>query len=185
MSVLQYPTLILNKSWHPIGVQTVAEAITKVWLNIASIVDTSDYSQHSWDSWILREPGDADKIIGLANRSIIAPEVIVLNRYNKVPSTTIAFSRRSLFKRDNYTCQYCGKSGNKDLTIDHVVPRVRNGTSDFENCVTACKDCNRKKADRALNEIGMGLLSQPKRPKWSPVYYCSTFLDSWNKFIEK
>lgn len=183
MSMLQQPTLVLNKSWRPIDVQTVAEAITKVWLNIASVVDTTDYSQYSWDNWVKRDPTSNDKTIGLVSGSVIVPEIILLHQYNKVPSVNVAFSRRSLFTRDGYQCQYCGKCS-KDLTIDHVIPRVRDGKSNFENCVAACKDCNRKKADRTLREVGMNLLNLPKTPKWSPTYYCGIFLDSWEKFVD-
>lgn len=184
MSIIQQPTLVLNKSWQPIDVQTVAQAMTKLWLNIASAVDTTDYSLHTWISWSNREKNESDKTIGLVSGSIVAPEIIVLHHYNRVPSTVVSFSRKSLFARDEYKCQYCGKIGSKDLTIDHIVPRVRNGKSNFENCVTACRECNKRKADRSLREAGMNLLTVPRTPKWSPTYYCGTFLPSWKRFIE-
>lgn len=184
MSILQQPTLVLNKSWQPIDVQTTAQAITKLWLNIASAVDITDYSTHSWDSWRVLRRQHIDKTIGIVGGSIDAPEIIVLHNYNKIPSTVVSFSRKSLFARDEHKCQYCGKCGSKDLTIDHVIPRVRNGESNFENCVTACKDCNRRKADRTLKEAGMNLLTIPKTPKWSPTYYCGIFLPSWHKFVD-
>jgi hypothetical protein len=65
----------------------------------------------------------------------------------------------SVLERDNYTCVYCGKEG---LTIDHVVPRAQGGLTTSKNCVTACKSCNSKKADRTPEEAGMPFLYKPK-----------------------
>jgi hypothetical protein len=65
----------------------------------------------------------------------------------------------SVLERDNYTCVYCGKEG---LTIDHVVPRAQGGITSSKNCVTACKSCNSKKADRTPEEAGMPFIYKPK-----------------------
>lgn len=59
--------------------------------------------------------------------------------------------RQAVFERDNYTCQYCGKCGG-DLECDHIVPVSRGGTNDISNLVTACKECNRKKAAKTAEE---------------------------------
>ena len=56
----------------------------------------------------------------------------------------------------------------RELTIDHVIPRVRGGTSSWVNCVLACISCNRRKAHRSLDEAGMHLLRRPFRPRWTP-----------------
>ena len=71
--------------------------------------------------------------------------------------------------RDRETCQYCGaRPGTRELTIDHVVPRVQGGVSSWENCVLACMDCNRRKANRTPEEARMALLERPVKPRWSP-----------------
>lgn len=77
---------------------------------------------------------------------------------NKVP-----FSKRNVMVRDNYRCVYCGRKPEK-VTIDHVVPRSKGGKSSFLNCVSSCKPCNDKKADRTLEESGMNLIKQPYAP---------------------
>ena len=72
------------------------------------------------------------------------PEVITLTGYERLPSAAVAFSRRNIYKRDHYTCQYCGvRPGTEELTIDHVVPRAQGGESRWDNCVLACLACNK------------------------------------------
>ena len=73
--------------------------------------------------------------------------------------TKVPFSKKNVMVRDGFTCQYCGAL--KALTIDHVIPVSRGGKSTFENCVTACKDCNNKKSNKLPSEIFMYLKKQP------------------------
>src|SRR5262249_53364530 len=72
-------------------------------------------------------------------------------------------TRRAVFARDNYACQYCG-SGVR-LTMDHVVPRSRGGLSSWENVVTSCAPCNHRKGDRLPDEIQMFPRIKPRPPK--------------------
>ena len=115
------------------------------------------------------------------------PEVIVLADYDRLPSAAVSFSRRNIFKRDHYTCQYCGcQPGSEELTIDHVVPRSQGGTSTWENCVLACIACNKRKADRTPQQAGMQLRKQPVRPTWKPMYARdSVRIESWSKFVSE
>ncbi|MFX7620976.1 HNH endonuclease signature motif containing protein, partial [Acinetobacter baumannii] len=77
------------------------------------------------------------------------PEIILLSKYDKLPAQRVHFSRRTLYHRDNNTCQYCSKKfSTSDLNIDHVLPRSQGGRSSWENCVLACFKCNSKKANR-------------------------------------
>ena len=83
------------------------------------------------------------------------PEVIVLAEYDRLPTAAVTFSRRNIFKRDHWTCQYCGaQPGSEELTIDHVLPRSQGGISTWENCVLACVACNKRKADRTPEQAG-------------------------------
>ena len=76
------------------------------------------------------------------------------------------FSRAAVFKRDKYTCLYCSKMlGTKEITVDHIIPTSRGGTNSFDNCVSACKDCNIRKGSRLLDEIGMKLNRKPETPE--------------------
>ena len=69
----------------------------------------------------------------------------------------MALSKRKrfeIFKRDAFTCQYCGRQPPLvTLEVDHVTAVSRGGTDHCTNLVTACFDCNRGKSDRELNSI--------------------------------
>lgn len=185
--VLNRPTLVLNRSWQPLGVNTVARALVKVWNDTARVVDPTDYQLYSWEDWSELRADGAEDVIRTANMTLRIPEVIVLTRYNRLPKRKVAFTRRNLFRRDNFTCQYCGNQQRGDqLTIDHVLPRSRGGQSTWSNCVLACSDCNSRKADRTPNEAGMPLLAEPVRPRWKPEYSAKDIrVDSWSKFISE
>ena len=86
------------------------------------------------------------------------PEVVALSGYDRTAGGPVTFSRRNIFKRDHYTCQYCGaQPGSEELTLDHVVPRSQGGVSSWENCVLACMACNKRKADRTPEQARMHL----------------------------
>ena len=121
------------------------------------------------------------------DRGLRVPEVIVLAEYDRLPQAAVSFSRRNIFKRDRWTCQYCGlQPGGSELTIDHVVPRAQGGQSTWDNCVLACEDCNMRKADRTPKQAKMKLLSEPKRPRWTPIYARESIrIASWSKFISE
>lgn len=61
--------------------------------------------------------------------------------------------RFEVFKRDSFTCQYCGQ-GAPDvvLHIDHINPVAGGGTNDIMNLVTSCVDCNLGKGKRELDD---------------------------------
>ena len=81
--------------------------------------------------------------------------VIRLVSYVNVPRDAHRrkITRRAVFARDSWTCQYCGSRSN--LTVDHVIPRSKGGTSSWENIVASCAPCNRRKGDRLPRQAGM------------------------------
>lgn len=186
-SVLVRPTLVLNRNWQPVGVATVAKALTKVWNETARIVDPADYQQYSWENWAELRPGDGDLFIQTNRFQLRVPEVVTLTKYDRLPASAVTFSRRNVFKRDKFMCQYCGtQPGSEELTIDHVLPRAQGGTSTWANCVLACIDCNSRKADRTPEQARMPLRSTPVRPKWKPVYASRGIrIESWSLFISE
>lgn len=183
--VLQRPTLVLNRSWQPVNVATVARALVMVWSDTARVVDPADYQLYDWENWADLEAADDQPFVQAVSQRIRVPEVVTLTDFNRLPSTTVAFSRRNIFKRDRMLCQYCGKKlRSEDATIDHVVPRSHGGGSSWENCVLACVRCNHSKADRTPQKAGLTLLNLPKQPNWNPVYsQYSVRYESWSKFI--
>ncbi|NQT11974.1 MAG: HNH endonuclease, partial [Planctomycetes bacterium] len=107
--------------------------------------------------------------------------------YDRLPTAAVTFSRRNIFKRDRFTCQYCGaQPGSEELTLDHVVPRSQGGESRWDNCVLACLACNKRKADRTPEQARMRLRHKPVRPKWNPLYALRDVrIESWSKFVSE
>jgi 5-methylcytosine-specific restriction endonuclease McrA len=185
--MLTRPTLVLNRNWQAIGVASVARSLTLVAAERARIVDPSTFQQYTWADWAQLVPPDDEVFIQSVKFRLRVPEVITLTEYDRVPTNAVTFSRRNIYKRDRYTCQYCHKQlGSEALTIDHVLPRSRGGTSTWENCVLACLDCNKHKADRTPTEAHMPLKKTPVRPMWRPLYARQGVrIESWSKFLSE
>jgi 5-methylcytosine-specific restriction endonuclease McrA len=184
--VLNDATLVLNRNWVPVNLTTVLDALCKLYAGSARAIKPDDYSLHDFDSWASLKVAEGAPRVQTASIAIQVPEVIVLSHYASVPDRGIAFSRLNLYKRDRYTCQYCGRHPSvTELTIDHVVPRSRGGMSSWTNCVVACVQCNFKKANRTPAEAGMVLKKAPVKPDRSPqlVFARVQRKVSWEKFI--
>jgi len=186
-NALQRPALVLNRNWQAVNVATVGRAMIMLWNDAARVVDPLDYQTYAWSDWAELRPGAGEAFIQSVRQRLRVPEVIVLAEYNRLPTGAVSFSRRNLFKRDHWACQYCGVQPSGDeLTIDHVVPRSRGGTSTWENCVLACVECNKRKADRSPREARMKLRKTPIRPKWQPFYAREgQQMESWSKFVSE
>lgn len=183
--ILQRPTLVLNRNWQPVNVATVARALILVWNNAAKVVDPADYQLYDWADWSRLTPCTDELFVRLVRQRLRVPEVIALSEFDRMPTSQVTFSRRNVFKRDRFTCQYCHQQpGSDELTIDHVVPRAHGGQSTWTNCVLACLNCNSRKADRTPEQAGMRLQKAPVRPSWKPIYTDHTLrVESWSKFI--
>src|SRR4051794_13912573 len=126
LNVLQRPTLVLNKNWQPVNVTTVARALVLVWNESALVVDPESFQLYDWNDWSGFVPRDSDLFIQAVTMRLKVPEVVTLSGYDRLPTASVSFSRRNIFKRDHYACQYCGtQPGTHELTIDHVQPRSR------------------------------------------------------------
>ncbi|RPI90689.1 MAG: HNH endonuclease, partial [Planctomycetaceae bacterium] len=143
--------------------------------------------QYTWADWARLMPQDDELFVQAVTFKVRVPEIITLTAYDRVPRNSVAFSRRNIFRRDQYSCQYCGaEPGSEELTIDHVLPRSRGGTSTWENCVLACLDCNARKANRTPAEARMPLRKPPVRPAWQPMYAWSKVrIASWSQFLSE
>ena len=98
------------------------------------------------------------------------PKHVVLKNYVFVPYKQFSPTRKNILRRDNNTCQYCSCHLNKNnATIDHVLPRSRGGKHKWDNVVSCCLKCNRKKGNRTPSEAKMELLSNPKPLKYGPI----------------
>jgi 5-methylcytosine-specific restriction endonuclease McrA len=113
------------------------------------------------------------------------PSVIRLSHQVHRPRPRLKLSRRAVFRRDNFTCQYCGLQSNR-LTIDHVIPRHRGGKHVWNNVVSACPACNRRKGGKTLEEAHMTLYRKAAEPSASMrslfAHYLIEYHD-WEPFI--
>ena len=187
MSALQGRVLLLNKSWMPITTVTVKRAMQLLFGDVARVVDHRDYSTYDFESWAdLGEVFDEGDVILTPRFKIPVPDVLVLDDYNAVPTQRVTFTRKNLYKRDAYTCQYCGKKPkSQELTIDHVTPRSKGGRSTWENCVLACLKCNHKKGSKTLKEAGLKLIHKPIEPPRQRMLMAlgGERRVSWQKFL--
>ena len=160
--------LVLNKSFLPVHITTVRRAFCLMCAGIAKAVN-AQYQTFDFESWRQLSIEMNDETIGLVNRAIRVPRVILLIAYDRVPKRRIRFSRYNIFARDRNTCQYCGRIFSRsELNLDHVIPRAQGGTSIWENVVCSCHECNRQKGGKTPEQARMRLIAQPRKPAWIP-----------------
>lgn len=161
--------LVLNQNYEPLNVCNVRRAIVLVFDGKAEVLETAREKLRS------------------ATRVFESPSVIRMTYQISKPRPKVKLTRREVFIRDRFTCQYCGRQGN-DLTIDHVVPRSRGGGHSWDNLVAACKTCNHRKGGRLPNEARMALRATPKEPRAGMYYTIERRVDDrlddeWAKFL--
>lgn len=158
--------LVLNQDFSPISVCTVQRAFLLTWLKKTELV----------------EPANGYKLKSVSH-SFPMPSVIRLTKYVNIPYKGVALTRMNVFKRDNFRCQYCGTE--RDLTLDHVIPRSKGGKSSWNNLVTACKRCNASKGDNTPEQAGIKLKIKPFRPNY--VMFLRDFsgfhCDEWRPYL--
>src|SRR4051812_8450131 len=99
-----------------------------------------------------------DQVVRGINHTLEMPSVVRLRRYARGRKMGVKFSRANVYRRDRFTCQYCGaRPGADSLTFDHVVPRAQGGRTEWTNIATACVECNAVKADRTPEQARMVL----------------------------
>jgi 5-methylcytosine-specific restriction endonuclease McrA len=144
-------TLVLTQGYEPLQVIGWQRAITLLALDKVDVVE------------------EYDAEIRAVSLVVPVPAVVRLRKAFRRFAKPVKFSRVNIYARDGYRCQYCGQTCTiSELTYDHVVPRSRGGRTCWENIVSACYACNRRKANRTPAEAGMKLLSVPARPTWMP-----------------
>lgn len=167
--MLQGSVLVLNRSFFPVHITNVRRAFCMLYCGIAKAVD-AQYQTFDFQSWAeLSQARNSEERVGLVGRMVLIPRVILLTAYDRLPKREIRFSRLNILIRDNFTCQYCGhRLKRNQLNLDHVIPRSRGGKTTWENVVSSCHDCNRRKGFHLPHEAGIKLLRQPYRPKMYP-----------------
>jgi 5-methylcytosine-specific restriction endonuclease McrA len=164
---LPYKVLVLNSTYEPVNVCSARRAVVLLLKGKAEVVDAGAGAMHS------------------ERASVIIPMVIKLLQYVRVPrAERRRISRRTVLARDGFRCQYCGSS--KHLTLDHVVPRSRGGTTSWDNVVTSCAPCNVRKGSYLLSEVGMTPSHRPRPPQASDFVLASQRVvpEAWIPYLE-
>jgi 5-methylcytosine-specific restriction endonuclease McrA len=157
--------IVLNQDYSFLNLISWEDAVCLIYLKKAEVL------------------AESDRIISNCDKSFqyFAPYVLRLkNMVTKIFRPRTTYNRRNVFFRDDWKCQYCGKdrdfvyskrykderyAGKKvHLTIDHVTPRAHGGKTSYDNCVTACEECNQLKADRTPEQAHMKLRKLPTKP---------------------
>ena len=164
--VINAPVLVLNLNYVPINVCTVRRAVVLLGKAKAELLENHQGRLRTVD------------------RMIDAPSVIRLVYLVKRPFLPRKLSKKEVFLRDRFTCQYCGKKA-QDLTLDHVVPRRQRGPHSWDNVVAACTRCNLRKAGRTPAEANMKLGTVPRAPDPNPymILQNRTILEEWQPYL--
>lgn len=138
-------SLVLNATDEPLCIVPSRRAVVLVLKSKAEVVAANGVAFHS------------EKL------NMAVPSVVRLTYFVKVPYRARAtLSRRAVFIRDGFECQYCGAAAEN---VDHVMPRSKGGPHTWENVVASCRRCNSHKENRTAAEVGLKLRRIPKAPK--------------------
>lgn len=159
--------LVLNSTYEPLNVCSVHRAVVLLLKGKAETIEAA--------------PG----LLRSERSSLVAPAVIRLNDYVRIPRTEARrVSRRAILARDGFRCQYCGST--RHLTIDHIIPRSRGGASSWENVVTSCAPCNVRKGAFLPQEVGMWPSRKPRPPVLGDFVLAAQRVipDAWRPYLE-
>ena len=164
--LLSLPVLVLNLNYVPINICTGRRAIVLVEKEKAETLDNYQAAIHT------------------IKRLLNIPSVIRLAYMVKRPYAPRKISKKEIFLRDQYTCQYCTIK-TSELTLDHVIPRIQKGPQTWENVVAACSTCNLRKAGRTPLEANMRLLKEPRIPQPNPYRILQNYsmIDPWIPYV--
>jgi 5-methylcytosine-specific restriction endonuclease McrA len=161
--------LVLNATYEPLSVVSLKRAIVLLLKEKAEIIEA------------------AEAVLRSEHLSLPVPLVIRLVYYVRIPNRlALPLTRRTVFARDQYTCQYGGGQPRRgDLTLDHVVPRSLGGETVWENVVTACRPCNQRKGNQTPAQASLRLRSEPKRPRYVALAFMGESAQNgvWNKYL--
>ena len=166
--MVNLPVLVLNQNYELLNICRVRRALVLIYWGKAEMLENGSGFIHTRDS------------------IFEVPSVIRLAYMIKRPRPKKKLTRLEVFDRDRYICQYCGKES-RHLTLDHVVPRYQGGQHTWENVVSACVSCNRRKAGRTPEQAGMKLTRPPIPPRdnlFSNIpYYSLQSRAEWHKYL--
>lgn len=194
---LDSKVLVLNKMYTALRVVNGRRAFTLLSKEIAEVISVEDgnYVAYDFSSWAdaaeyqRAHESDVHDWVTTTRLVIAVPKIIRLLGYDRFPREQVKLNRRNIYARDANQCQYCGKHfSTRELTIDHVIPRVQNGINSWGNLVCSCVACNAKKGGRTPSQARMTLIRPPVKPKRNPaiaVRLGSPKYQSWKTFLDE
>jgi 5-methylcytosine-specific restriction endonuclease McrA len=196
-SALDARVLVLNKLYSAVRVVDARRAFTLLAKGAAEIIspESGSYVSYNLTSWA--EASEFQREFELAehdwvttpNLVLAVPKIIRLLGYERLPREPVKLNRRNIYARDANRCQYCGRHfSTKELTLDHVVPRVQGGGNAWTNLVCACVRCNARKGGRTPAQARMKLIREPIKPRRNPAITLrlgSPKYQSWKAFLDE
>jgi 5-methylcytosine-specific restriction endonuclease McrA len=168
---MSFRSLLLNSSFEPMRIVTWQKALILWFQEKVEVLEYhTAYARSSRSRFQL-------------------PSVLKLKVYVRPKNkNSVRFCRENVYLRDDYRCQYCGdRFAPKLLTLDHVVPASKQGVKSWTNVVTACRDCNQRKANRTPHQAKMPLLTEPEIPHWLPFsdyeFKRGQIPDNWLQYL--
>jgi 5-methylcytosine-specific restriction endonuclease McrA len=192
-AVLSSPVLALNRHFAPLRVLDAKRAVGMVFTGAAEVVDTEDahFTTYDFASWRELSELKAEiererhEWIGMVRGHMAVPRVIRLLHFDRHRKARVPLSRRNIYLRDGNVCQFCGKKfPTSELSLDHVIPRSRGGTSSWTNLVCACTNCNARKGARTPSEASMHLIRAPRKVA-APAQLIRVQHESWAHFVSE
>jgi 5-methylcytosine-specific restriction endonuclease McrA len=177
-AVLHEKVLVLNRLYAAVRVVDARRAFALLFKQVAEVIAVEDgrYVNYDFETWTeiaelqRRFEPDAHAWVCTPRFYVAVPKIIRLLGYDRLPRQEVRLNRRNLYARDGSRCQYCGKQfPTRELTVDHVVPRVMGGQHAWTNLVCACVSCNARKGGRTPQQANMTLIRKPMRPRRNPV----------------
>jgi 5-methylcytosine-specific restriction endonuclease McrA len=154
---------VLNATFEPLGVVAARRAVVLVLKDKADVLESNGIVFHSEHLVI---PG---------------PTVVKLRSFVRVPPRArTALTRRAVFARDAWLCQYCGAGAEN---VDHVVPKSKGGEHAWENVVASCRRCNQHKENRMAHEVGLRLRTKPRAPRDGLLLSLGRLEPEWEAYL--
>ena len=195
--VHQEKVLVLNRLYTAVRVISARRAFSMLFKQAAEViaVENGQYVNYDFVSWTeIAElqhqfEADAHAWVRTPHLYIAVPKIIRLFGYDRLPRQDVKLNRRNLYARDGSRCQYCGRQfPTRELTVDHVCPRVLGGQHTWGNLVCACVACNARKGGRTPNQAQMKLIRKPYKPRRNPVISLrlgDARYQSWKAFLNE
>ena len=196
-AVLDEKVLVLNRLYTAIRIISAKRAFVMLCKEAAEVIAVEDGRYYNYDFATWTEIAQLQRAfepemyswVRTPRLEIAVPKIIRVLAYDRLPRQEVKLNRRNIYARDHNRCQYCGKHfATKELTIDHVVPRVQGGEHTWGNLVCACLACNTRKGGRTPEQAHMTLIRRPLRPKRNPaitVRLGSAKYESWKAFLNE